>query len=130
MTNISTCELSYHVNNFDIVYKNGCHNIPPDGLSQISCALTERRISSTVTLLAFVIFPIPRYKMSCIKVSNLSASSNFINPNRETLSKPRNHLKSSMSKASSAYSNIHDKYFLKVVGEESRFPFLFPCHDL
>jgi len=35
-------------------------------------------------------------------MSNFSASSNFIGPNRETLSKPRNHLKSSALEASSS----------------------------
>jgi len=132
---------------FDIVYKPGWDNIPPDALSRISCALPNdeslRQLHDAlyhpvVTRLAhFIRIHNLPYSIADIKrvVSNCQicceCKPQFYRPQPGNLVKATQPFERlNIDFKGPLPSNNQNKYFLNVVDEYFRFPFVFPCCDL
>ena len=132
---------------FDIVYKPGWDNIPPDALSRISCALPNdeslRQLHDAlchpgVTRLAhFIRVRNLPYSIADIKqvVSTCQicckCKTQFYQPEPGRLVKATQSFeKLNIDFKGPLPSNNQNEYFLTVADEYSRFPFVFPCRDL
>jgi len=133
--------------NFDIVYKPGWDNVPPDALSRMSCALPNdeslRQLHDAlchpgvtrsahfilIRNLPYSIADIKRVVSSCRVCRECKVQ--FYRPQPDNLVKTTQPFERlSVDFQGLLPSNNQNKYFLNVVDEYSRFPFVFPCHDL
>ena len=132
---------------FDIVYRPGKENVPPDTFSRSVCAALTN--NSLYVLHQSLCHPGITRKSHFVRARNLPYSVEEIKAMTNTCRiccecKPRFHRPgmSHLIKATQAFerlnvdfkgplpSNNKNTYFLSIIDEYSRFPFVFPCPDM
>ena len=131
---------------FDIVYRPGKENVPPDTFSRSSCAAVL--CDSLYQLHQSLYHPGITRMSHFARVRNLPFSVEEIKKMTNTCQicefKPRYHqpAKSHLIKATQPFERLNidfkgplpssnkNVYFLSVIDEQSRFPFVFPCPDM
>ena len=132
---------------FDIIYRPGKDNIPPDTLSRVTCAATTQ--DSLHKLHESLCHPGVTRLYHFVRTKNLPYSLDEIKKVTSSCRvccecKPQFHQpqKVPLIKATRPFERINidfkgplptingNKYFLNVIDEYSRFPFVFPCPDV
>ena len=132
---------------FDIVYRPGKENIPPDTLSRATCAMVDE--DPLFKLHTALCHPGVTRLNHYVRTKNLPYSLDDIKKMTSKCPvccecKPQYHQppKVPLIKATQPFERLNidfkgplpsyngNKYFLNVIDEYSRFPFLFPCPDV
>ena len=134
---------------YDVTYRTGKDNIPPDTFSRSHCGMTHNDQRSLLDLHETLCHPGVTRLLHFVRSKNMPYSVDDV---RQVISsckvcaecKPRFYIpeKTSLIKATQPFERLNidfkgplpttnkNQYFLNIVDEYSRFPFVFPCANM